>query len=50
MLVRNVALIDRKNFKNVCIRLPQDPGQAGKAQAESYVKYLSGFTVKAVRR
>ncbi len=48
-LVRNVALIDRKNFKNVCIRLPQDPGQAGKAQAESYVKYLSGFTVKAVR-
>lgn len=48
-LVRNVALVDRKNFKNVCIRLPQDPGQAGKAQAESYIKYLSGFTVKAVR-
>lgn len=48
-LVRNVALIDQKNFKSVCIRLPQDPGQAGKAQIESYIKYLAGFNVKGVR-
>lgn len=48
-LVRNVAIIDRKNFKQVCIRLPQDPGQAGKAQIESYIKYLSGFNVKGIR-
>jgi len=48
-LIRNVALIDRKNFKSVCIRLPQDPGQAGKDQAESYIKYLSGFHVKAIK-
>lgn len=31
------------------IRIPEDPGQAGKAQVESYVKALVGFTVKAVR-
>lgn len=30
------------------IRLPQDPGQAGKAQAEGFVKALAGFTVKTV--
>lgn len=48
-LVRNVAFVDRKNFQSVCIRLPQDPGQAGKAQIESYIKYLSGFNVKGVR-
>jgi predicted phage terminase large subunit-like protein len=29
------------------IRIPQDPGQAGVAQVESYVKELSGFTVVA---
>lgn len=28
--------------------LPKDPGQAGKEQAESYVKYLAGFDVKTV--
>lgn len=27
------------------IRLPQDPGQAGKAQAENYVKELAGYSV-----
>jgi predicted phage terminase large subunit-like protein len=27
------------------IRLPQDPGQAGKSQAGSYVKLLAGYTV-----
>ena len=31
----------------VRIRLPQDPGQAGKAQAQSMVKMLSGYTVVA---
>ncbi len=30
------------------IRLPQDPGQAGKAQAEDFVQLLAGFTVKTV--
>jgi len=31
------------------IRIPQDPGQAGVDQAQSYVKDLAGWTVKAVR-
>lgn len=31
------------------IRIPQDPGQAGVDQVESYIKALSGFTVKAQR-
>lgn len=30
------------------IRLPQDPGQAGKAQAEYLVRQLSGYIVKAI--
>jgi predicted phage terminase large subunit-like protein len=29
------------------IRLPQDPGQAGKAQAETLIQMLAGFDVKA---
>ena len=31
----------------VAIRLPQDPGQAGKAQAETYIRKLAGYEVKA---
>lgn len=31
----------------VCIRLPQDPGQAGKAQAATYIRKLAGYDVKA---
>ncbi len=30
------------------IRLPQDPGQAGKAQAENYIKELAGRSVKVL--
>lgn len=29
-------------------RLPKDPGQAGKAQAQSFVKMLAGFPVKTI--
>jgi len=32
---------------SVRIHLPQDPGQAGKDQAEQLVRYLAGFNVKA---
>jgi len=32
--------------KGVMISLPQDPGQAGKAQAAYYVKALAGYTVR----
>ena len=34
---------------NVAVRLPQDPGQAGKAQAEQLVKKLAGYPVKTER-
>lgn len=39
------AQLDQARFGNVRIRLPQDPGQAGKEQAQSYVKFLAGFNV-----
>ena len=29
-------------------RFPQDPGQAGKEQAQSYIRMLAGFLVKAI--
>jgi predicted phage terminase large subunit-like protein len=43
--LRNTAIGDG----TICrIRIPQDPGQAGKAQAKNFIKLLSGFTVKAL--
>lgn len=45
--VRNTAIADKAAYKRVRIRLPQDPGQAGKDQAETYIKYLAGFDVSA---
>lgn len=46
--IKHTAQTDRALYKRVRIRLPQDPGQAGKEQAQSYVKFLSGFDVTAV--
>ncbi|WP_169545001.1 phage terminase large subunit [Sneathiella aquimaris] len=37
----------REDGQQVQIALPQDPGQAGKAQAASMVRRLSGFRVRA---
>lgn len=42
--IRNTAIADGQE---VMIRLPQDPGQAGKDQAEQLVRFLAGFIVKA---
>lgn len=51
--VRNIVLqtarLDKERFKRVKFRLSQDPGQAGKDQAEQYIKMLAGFNVTAVR-
>lgn len=33
----------------VTIRIPEDPGQAGKAQAEDFIRDLAGYPIKAVR-
>lgn len=48
-MVLNTAKTDKAKYKNVKIRLSQDPGQAGKDQAEQYIKLLSGFSVSVVR-
>ena len=45
-LVKSTALTDREIYKCVNIKIPQDPGQAGREQAESYVRELAGFNVK----
>lgn len=44
--VKGAAERDRELYGRSLNRLPQDPGQAGKEQAQSYVKFLSGFPVK----
>ena len=42
--IKSTAAMDGKAVR---IRLPQDPGQAGKAQAKSFIKMLSGYQVRA---
>lgn len=49
MLMKNTAATDKAAQGNVKIIVPQDPGQAGKDQAQSMVKMLAGYNVKAVR-
>ena len=46
--IKLTAQADRAAYKRVRVRLPKDPGQAGKEQAESYIKFLSGFDVVTV--
>lgn len=47
--VRNIAIQDRINYRCNSIHIPQDPGQAGKEQAQSYVGFLAGFNVQTER-
>lgn len=44
-LIQNTAASDAALYGNVTIRLPQDPGQAGKDQAQSFVRMLGGYPV-----
>ncbi|GHU90561.1 hypothetical protein FACS1894202_10560 [Clostridia bacterium] len=46
--IRHAAMVDNAKYGNVRVRLPQDLGQAGKDQAQSFVKHLAGFSVKAI--
>lgn len=46
--IKLTAQADRAAYKRVRVRIPKDPGQAGKDQAESYIKYLAGFDIVAV--
>ena len=49
-MVRHTAEKDRAAFPKLSImnRVPQDPGQSGKAQAQAYILYMAGFPIKAV--
>lgn len=42
---RTIKLTAEMDGKRVVIRLPQDPGQAGKSQAKSFITMLAGFSV-----
>lgn len=44
-LIKTTAISDNTLYGNVTVRLPQDPGQAGKDQAQSFVRMLGGFSV-----
>ena len=46
--IKLTAQADKARYQRVKVRLPKDPGQAGKEQAESYVKFLAGFNVVTV--
>ena len=45
-MVKSTAATDRSEYCCRKISIPQDPGQAGKEQAQSYVRELAGFNVK----
>ena len=45
---RTIMAMASMDGSNVAIRLPQDPGAAGKAYAQTLVKMLAGYPVKAV--
>lgn len=47
--VLNTAKADKAAYKRVKIRMNQDPGQAGKDQADQYIKLLSGFSLNIER-
>ncbi|WP_200863256.1 phage terminase large subunit [Rhizobium freirei] len=45
---RNLKNTASQDGPTVTIRMPQDPGAAGKADAETKIKLLAGFPVKAI--
>lgn len=44
---RNIKQTAQMDGRKVVIKLPQDPGQAGKSQAKNFITMLSGFSVTA---
>ncbi|MCM1059455.1 MAG: phage terminase large subunit [Eubacterium sp.] len=45
-LIKRTAITDNAIYGNVKVRLPQDPGQAGKAQAQSFALLLAGLNFR----
>lgn len=48
-LIKMTCVTDKAKHGRVMTRLPQDPGQAGKDQAKSFLKFLAGFPVKILQ-
>lgn len=48
-LIKMTCVTDKAKYGRVMTRLPQDPGQAGKDQANSFLKFLAGFPVKILQ-
>lgn len=44
-LIKTTSAADNAKYGYVRQRLPQDPGQAGKEQAQSYIEMLAGYDV-----
>lgn len=44
-ILKNTAVTDKSVYNSIKISIPQDPGQAGKEQAQSYSRELAGYTV-----
>ena len=48
-MVKSTAEADRKQWGHVKVLIPQDPGQAGVDQIDTYSRILSGFDLKTRR-
>ena len=49
-LILNTAVRDKEKYgSNLTITVPQDPGQAGKGQAQDLIRMLSGFNARSER-
>ena len=46
-IVKNTAETDKAEYNCRRIQLEQDPGQAGKEQVQSYIRFLAGYNVKS---
>lgn len=47
-LLYNTSVVDRQKYgPRYKVRIPQDPGAAGKIVAQAYIKKLTGFNVKS---
>ena len=45
-LMKNTCASDKAKYKQILTKIPQDPGQAGKAQAADFTKLLAGYKIK----
>lgn len=46
-IVKSTAATDKSEYDCRKILIPQDPGQAGKEQAQSYLRELAGYSVRS---